>query len=332
MQNQPTIATVIVTYNAREYIGKCIDSLYKSSVSTAIIVVDNNSSDGTDQIVQNNFPEVKLIQSSVNLGFGKANNIGINWALANQAEFVFLLNQDAWLEEDALSEMLAVAAANPDYGILSPLHLQYDSQSWHQGFHRYVKLFAPALLEAETELSTIYEVNFVPAALWMMNSTALKKAGGFDPIYFMYGEDDDLAARIRAAGFKVGVASSAKGHHMEKSISDRGISVKRLAAKYFGHYTAVLKHSKHNVIYRYLSITKSVIQDILTHSSRGSHKEAKARILAFWNILQIIPKIELSRQKICCEGAFLNIVSAGAIDRENLDRILASDSVAGADR
>ena len=321
MQDQLKIATVIVTYNAKELIERCVRSLYQSSVKTAIVVVDNNSSDGTAQIVQNNFPEVKLIQSRVNLGFGKANNIGINWALAYQADFVFLLNQDAWLEEDALSELSAVAAANPKYGILSPLHLQYDRQSLHQGFQHYVKMFAPALLQGQAELSTVCEVNFVPAALWMMNSTAIKKVGGFDPIYFMYGEDDDLAARFRATGFKVGVVPSAKGHHMEKSVSDRGISLKRLAAKYFGHYTAVLKHSKHNAIYRYLSIAKSVIQDILMHSSRGAHKEAKARILAFWDILQVIPKIELSRQKIRCEGAFLNIVN---ID-ENFDRILARD-------
>ncbi|WP_088892292.1 glycosyltransferase family 2 protein [Leptolyngbya ohadii] len=301
------IATVIVTYNAESFIEKCIRSLEQVDVDSSIIVIDNGSSDRTTQIIKDNFSQVQLIESEVNLGFGKANNLGINLALSQQADFVFLLNQDAWLEKDAFSQLLTVAEVHPEYGILSPLHLKYDGSDWHKGFRRYIEMFAPSLLvEIETAPAGVYEVDFVPAALWLLSSSALKTAGGFDPIYFMYGEDNDLAARIRAAGFKVGVAPAAKGYHMEKNFSDRGVPVRRLVSKYFSSYIAILKYSHHNIVWRYFSILKSAVRDAFKKLIQDKQKEAKAIFFAIFKILKIIPDIEASRKEIQDEGAFLN--------------------------
>ncbi|MBF2000282.1 MAG: glycosyltransferase family 2 protein [Synechococcales cyanobacterium M58_A2018_015] len=305
------ITAVVVTYNAELFIEKCIGSLYESTVSISVVVVDNQSSDKTTQIITSNFPQVKLIKSAVNLGFGKANNIGISWALSNYADFIFLLNQDAWIEKNALSELINIAETYPDYGILSPIHFGYDKQIWHRGFSKYVEMFAPSLLtQSKTDFTKsldVYEVDFVPAALWVLRSAALRKVGGFDPIYFMYGEDNDLAARVRLAGLKIGIVPSASGHHMEKDFSGTDIPLKRLVAKYFSGYSAILKYSKHNGIYRYLSIIKAGIKDAWIGIAQAKIRKVLAISIALWTIFISIDKIEKSRNEIASEGAFLEI-------------------------
>lgn len=310
MQERKIIA-VIVTYNAEQFIEKCVGSLYESTVSTSVVVVDNQSSDKTTQIIASNFPQVKLIKSAVNLGFGKANNMGISWALSSHADFIFLLNQDAWIEKNTLSELIKIAETHPDYGILSPIHFKYDKQIWHKGFSKYVEMFAPSLVTQSqsdsTDLLDVYEVDFVPAALWVLSSAALREVGGFDPIYFMYGEDNDLAARVRSAGFKVGIVPSASGHHMEKDFSGTDVPLKRLVAKYFGGYTAILKYSKHNRIHRYLSIMKAGIKDAWIGITQAKLRKVLAISIALWNIFISISKIEKSRNEIASKGAFLEV-------------------------
>ena len=98
------IHTIIVTYNAMQWAEKCFSSLRKSSISVKTIVVDNGSTDGTQEYVKTNFPEVHFIQSPENLGFGKANNIGIEIAYKAGADFFYLMNQDAWIFEDGTGD------------------------------------------------------------------------------------------------------------------------------------------------------------------------------------------------------------------------------------
>src|SRR5690554_3011962 len=106
---------VIVTFNALPYIQECLDSCKGSN----IVVVDNASTDKTVTYIQTNFPHVQLFPQKQNLGFGQANNLGIRFALNNGADYVFLLNQDAYLEEGCLETLLEVHRQNPNYGILS---------------------------------------------------------------------------------------------------------------------------------------------------------------------------------------------------------------------
>jgi GT2 family glycosyltransferase len=304
------IATVIVTYNAEQFIEKCINSLHLSSIRTDVTVVDNNSSDKTCEMISAKFPQVKLIQSSSNLGFGKANNIGIRWALSNQADFVFLLNQDAWIEENALQALLSISDAYSQYGILSPIHYQYENDTWHKGFYRYIKMYAPLLLneaEIQTDALNVYDVEFVPAALWFVRAETFRKVGGFDPIYFMYGEDNDLASRVQAAGYKIGVVPEAKGHHLEKEYAEE-VPIARLSANYFRNFVSVLKYSPYHWLRRYIGFFYSAILQVFTAIRQGDVKKVKAILLACFSIVQLSNQLEISRRKIAqSEGAFLEI-------------------------
>ena len=102
----PEVYVVIVTCNGEKWVENCFDSLKNSSYPVETIVVDNSSTDNTVPRIKKAYSDVILIESDINLGFGRANNIGIKYALENQADYVFLLNQDAWIEKETIEKML----------------------------------------------------------------------------------------------------------------------------------------------------------------------------------------------------------------------------------
>jgi len=212
------VYVIIVTYNAEPWLDRCLSSLRESSNELKTIVVDNGSSDNTVNHITAHYPEVELHQSGTNLGFGQGNNLGIKIALEQGAEHVFLLNQDAWIKPDTLSKLIDCQQSNPEFGILSPLHLNAEESAMDRGFFTYLFDFADARsiltkVFKKTPDSDLFETQFVNAALWLMSRECLLKVGGFDPIFEHYGEDNNLLQRIRYHGFKLGVLTSAIGVH-----------------------------------------------------------------------------------------------------------------------
>ena len=116
-----TIYCVIVTFNGIKWIKKSLDSIFSSSIRIEVICIDNGSTDNTQNIIKS-YSSVKFIQSETNLGFGKANNIGINIALENNADFVFLLNQDAWIEKNTLKKLITYIPGNKAEALIKKLH------------------------------------------------------------------------------------------------------------------------------------------------------------------------------------------------------------------
>lgn len=108
------IFVIVVSYNfeRNDWINQCLSSLQKSEIPLNIIVVDNNSTDNSVSIIKSKYPEVILFEQKENLGFAKANNIAIRYAYDNGADFVFLLNQDAWIEKDTVAKLVEVAEKN----------------------------------------------------------------------------------------------------------------------------------------------------------------------------------------------------------------------------
>lgn len=117
------VLAIVVSYNGSKWINKCLNSLTESSLHIKILAIDNNSDDDTVSIIKNNFKLVEIIELKENLGFGKENNIVFRRALELNASYVFLLNQDAWIKNNALGELLTVSKNNLEYAILSPIHL-----------------------------------------------------------------------------------------------------------------------------------------------------------------------------------------------------------------
>ena len=122
------VLVIVVAYNGMRWLERCLSSVQTASgpdaaVSADVFVVDNDSTDGSADFVAAHFPKARLVRSAENLGFSKANNLGLEWALRKGYDYVYLLNQDAWLEEGALEKLVAAAEAHPDYAVLSPLQM-----------------------------------------------------------------------------------------------------------------------------------------------------------------------------------------------------------------
>jgi len=197
------ILSIIISYNFEPWIHKCLPSLLESSYPTDILVVDNNSGDNTTQIIKETYPTVRLIESSENLGFGKANNIGLDIVLKEEYDYAFLVNQDAWLDRDCIANLMKVNADN--IGIISPIHYDGTETTLDHGFAVYTK-------QARTEDS--YRIcSFVNAAFWFIPNPVIRKVGGFAPIFFHYGEDKDYANRINYYGLNIVLAEEAKAYH-----------------------------------------------------------------------------------------------------------------------
>ncbi|MBK1894421.1 glycosyltransferase family 2 protein [Chryseobacterium paridis] len=198
----PKIYFIIVTYNAMKWAERCFTSLRQSSVPVQCIVVDNGSTDNTQEYIKTNFPEVQFVQSSENLGFGKANNIGIEKAYKEGADFFYLMNQDAWLYPDSLEKLLEVYNNHPnqkEVGIISPMHVD--------GSEKYLDIFLDKYIANNFETRMIsdlyfqttkpfYEISFINAAHWLLPKHTIETVGGFNPYFFHYGEDVEYTNRV----------------------------------------------------------------------------------------------------------------------------------------
>lgn len=208
------VFTIIVTYNGEQWIEKCLQALQHQS---EVVVVDNHSSDATVAIIQQHFPWVILLQETTNHGFGKANNIGIKYALEQHADAVFLLNQDAYVQENTIQNLIETCQNHPEYGILSPVHLNGDGTAVDMNFLKFIQadttnnLVSDLILQKKTDRP--YPVRFVNAAAWLLPAKVCQQIGGFDPIFFLYGEDDNYCQRVLFHGFKIGVCTQATVFH-----------------------------------------------------------------------------------------------------------------------
>jgi len=216
---------IVVTYNGITWIKECLESCKNHPV----IVIDNASTDDTVAYIKNKFPKVVLLQQTKNLGFGAANNIGIGHALNNGADYVFLLNQDAYLREDTVEKLITIHKNNTEYGIISPIHLNGSGTNLDKNFSNYIKtndtLFYDALKNAF--IKSIYEVSFVNAAAWLLPKATLGTVGGFDPIFYHYAEDDNYCQRVLFHGFKIGVVPNCYiNHDREFRTTESTINIK----------------------------------------------------------------------------------------------------------
>ncbi|MEO6682297.1 MAG: glycosyltransferase family 2 protein [Ginsengibacter sp.] len=220
------VFTIIVTYNGKKWIKSCIDSLLKSTHKSTIVVVDNDSNDHTNNILSAYGDKIQLLQNDYNEGFGSANNRGILYALEQNADMVFLLNQDAYVFENTIELLVKAMKENPDFGIMSPLHLEAGGKTLDADLKNYITRdfsahFAEKLLTTDPgkEFSKPYPMRFINAAAWMISKECLLKTGLFHPVFFHYGEDNHFVSRTQYHGFKTGLLPEAKVIH------DREISI-----------------------------------------------------------------------------------------------------------
>lgn len=207
------VFVIVVTYKGRRWYDRCFTSLRESTFPLQTVVVDNASNDGSVEYLRENYPEIHLIESEENLGFGRANNMGMRYALDNGCDYVFLLNQDAWIEPDCIKRLIKIHTLHPDFGILSPMHLSREKDHLNiylDDGNRNYELLSDFYFNSSKDF---YPVKYVNAAAWLLPKTTLETVGGFDPIFVQYEEDDDYLNRAIYHGLGVVLCPMARVVH-----------------------------------------------------------------------------------------------------------------------
>ncbi|GAB4236032.1 MAG: hypothetical protein Tsb0034_10440 [Ekhidna sp.] len=209
--------TIIVTYNGEKWIKNCFYTLFSSTYPTDVIVIDNGSTDNTVKILEEYTGQIQLIKTGQNLGFGGANNIGIKLGLDQGYKYFFLLNQDTWIESNAIELLVKGINEHKEYGILSPIHVNGQMNAFDRNFKKFVKRYKTVSTPFnEAELArheSPIDVGFVNAAAWMISKKCIEEVGVFSPLFYHYAEDNNYCHRTLDHGFKIGIIKESIIYH-----------------------------------------------------------------------------------------------------------------------
>jgi GT2 family glycosyltransferase len=229
------VSIIIVSYNTQALLKQCLISVFEKTqnVNFEVIVVDNASCDGSQQMLKDDFPNVLLIESPENLGFGRANNEGIKIAKGRNILFLnsdtLLLNNAIKILSDYLDENESAGACGGNlYNEFMKPTLSYDMKfpSISQEFRIY-KLLNWKNREFNTKKNT-FEVAYITGADLMVKKSVLDKVGVFFNRFFMYYEDTELCFRIHKAGYKIISVPFAKIQHLEGKSFYSELDTKRI--------------------------------------------------------------------------------------------------------
>lgn len=250
------VDVVIVSYRSRDMLCATLESVrrHSSSGGTSIWVVDNDSRDGTAELIPARFPEVRFIRAGHNLGFARANNVAIR---RGAAPFVLALNPDTELTGGALDRMLDVLASHPEVAMVGPALLRLDGRFDHAARRAF-----PTIVGALGHFSGLGRfpgatgrlaqyrapdvvdgpVDAVNGACMLMRRSALEQVGLFDEGYWMYMEDLDLCYRLRQAGWLTWYEPGATVMHVKAGTSGVHRKPKLNYAFHYGMYRFYRTH------------------------------------------------------------------------------------------
>ncbi len=286
----PLLSIIIVNYNVRDFLHHALVSLQKAmkGIRGEIIVVDNASDDGSIEMIKHRFPKVRLIASDSNLGFAKANNVGLKQA---RGKYILLINPDTLVQEDTLQVMIRFFEENPDVGLAGCKIMNPDGtfqlacrRSFPAPWAAFTKmtglssLFPGSRLFGRYNLTYLspdetYEIDAVSGSFMLVRREAYEQVGGLDEDFFMYGEDLDWCYRIQRAGWKNYYV------HLTQIIHYKGESTKRsnlneIRMFYQAMHLFVQKHLSSSLVFAFL------IRFAITVSSRIAILRAFLRPLA----------------------------------------------------
>ncbi len=271
------ISVIIVNWNTKKLTVECIESIYsyQEKLNLEIIVVDNDSSDDSVAVLRRKFPKIKLVENEQNLGFAKANNIGIKMS---RGKYLALINSDIKIINPALPLLFKFMESEENIGISGPAVFNQDMTYqcscrkmptiWNNlieatGIHNYLKrttLFSGEFYTFD-KLKLSKDVEILSGCFWFIRRSALEKVGMLDENFFFYGEDKDFCVRFRMGGYRVTYLPTAKVIHYG------GASSSLSPAKFNKHLLQAQTqfNRKYFSSYKFLSL---FLIYLLTHSIR----------------------------------------------------------------
>jgi GT2 family glycosyltransferase len=285
-KKQPLVSVIILSWNARSFLEKCLDSVLKTDYPTLeVIVSDNGSSDGSPELVRQRYPSVILIENKMNLGFSEGNNVAIQHS---SGDIVILLNQDTLVDKAWVGEIVKVAK-EPSIGILGPkIYCSESNVIQAAGFYLYPSghhLARGAFQEDVGQFDQVVDVDYVMGAALAIKRPVIERIGLLDPDFFAYYEEVDWCYRAKEVGYKVTVVPRASVYHYG-SISWGRNPFKQMYLNERNRIRFIIKHSKGTKLLRHLIFSnlsfatkkaRSMVQSdlfIQKQTTKGARKRA----------------------------------------------------------
>lgn len=214
------IAIIILNYKNSKDTIECVESLEKIGYKNfEIIIVDNDSKDGSIEFLKNHFKDKHaILDSKKNGGFAYGNNVGIKYALKNKADYILLINNDTTVEENFLDVLVETAEKDKTIGITTGLIMNYYDKNkvWYNGGEIDWNKFYGYHLNERGNLSTLEEekeITFATGCLMLIRKEIFNNVGLLPEEYFMYYEDVDFCAKVQNKGYKIVYNSNSKIYH-----------------------------------------------------------------------------------------------------------------------
>ena len=243
------VTIIIVNHNNRLHLESCLSSLLEgaTSLDCALLVVDNNSSDGSQDLIRHRFPEIELISNRENLGFARANNLAIE---QSRTDFYIFLNPDTRVSTDALGMMLEEVKTHPTVDVVGPALLKGENR-FQISFGRSVSFGSQAIQKCILNPYYIIrlkrgldkkEVGWLSGACLLVRRKALERVGLFDEKFFLYFEDIDLCVRIRKSGQRLIYLPGARVFHH----GGASTSLDKMSSRFEYRKSQLYFYGKHN--------------------------------------------------------------------------------------
>jgi N-acetylglucosaminyl-diphospho-decaprenol L-rhamnosyltransferase len=299
-ENQaPDMSIVLVCWNNMAYLDPCLKSLYEGRLKSSfdILVVDNGSTDGSQQMLSEKYPEVRLIQNKSNVGLAKASNQGIE---ATNGRYVLLLNNDTIVNGPSLDMLVEFLHVHPEAGAVGGKLLNPDGsfQSGYASFSTLMEEFLNVTLigrmiwdgyPSHGDSKEIKETGWLSSACLLLRRSALDQIGLLDESYFIYGDEADLQYRLNKAGWKVySVPSSTIIHFGGRSMNrwSRRKMVYRGKLLFYKKNYGFLRTLSLRTLLFVMSFFKLAIWSIVFLLS-GANERARKELRSNWEVMAL---------------------------------------------
>jgi GT2 family glycosyltransferase len=217
VSENPLVSVIVLNYNAGELLLNCIESIKKSAYKNLeIIVVDNISTDKSQETCKEKYPDIRLIQNNENFGYCEGNNIGIREA---KGDYIIILNPDTIVESNWIEELIS-AYNKFGEGLYQPKHLSLNEKTVYMSAGNMLNIFGFGYAREkgnkdENQFNEIEEIGYASGTCLFTSSAVLKKVGLFDPFIFLYHDDLDLGWRASQLGIKSYYVPTSLIYHAE---------------------------------------------------------------------------------------------------------------------
>jgi GT2 family glycosyltransferase len=234
IMRNPKVLLIILNWNGKSDTLECLESVKAIDYPNfQTVIVDNGSTDGSEEAIRVAFPDIAFIQTGENLGYAEGNNVGMRFAMEQAAEYLFVLNNDTTVDPNILTALVEAAEKNPNAAILGPKIYFYDRPDVINsagGYINYETLerghVGYGVRDDGAAHASIAPVEWTTGCAMLMRTSSLRETGLFDPKFFLICEELDLCARVRKRGNDILFVPEAKLWH-------------KVSAAFEGNYSAV---------------------------------------------------------------------------------------------